>query len=160
VYARWVKQKAIIWFFTRKTYKTDAQPSMINGQTVEPQGHVKILGVVMDARLKYKEHIWRAESRGLEAAMELRHLGGLSTSTARQLFTSTVVPVVDYASNVWMHAFISPPHKIDSGNGPSNYGRTFTHCQTPTHYAEAFLGCETLTNTARHSTRWQSHFEA
>jgi hypothetical protein len=98
-------QKTEIIHFTRKTYKTDTQPFMIKGQTVEPQDRVKLLGVVMDAKLKYKEHIWKAASRGLEAAMELRHLRGLSTSTARQLFTSTVVPVVDYASNVWMHAY-------------------------------------------------------
>ena len=37
--------------------------------------------------------------------MELRHLRGLSTSRTRQLFTSTLVPVVDYASNVLMHAY-------------------------------------------------------
>jgi hypothetical protein len=36
--------------------------------------------------------------------MELRRLRGLSPATARQLFASTVAPVVDYASNVWMHA--------------------------------------------------------
>ncbi|OQE67433.1 hypothetical protein PENNAL_c0172G06587, partial [Penicillium nalgiovense] len=41
---------------------------------------------------------------GLEAAMELRRLRGLTPASARQLFTSTVAPVVDYASNVWMHA--------------------------------------------------------
>jgi ribonuclease HI len=58
----------------------------------------------MDARLKYKEHIARAASKGLEAALELKRLKGLSPPTARQLFVSTVVPVVDYASNVWMHA--------------------------------------------------------
>jgi hypothetical protein len=58
----------------------------------------------MDTRLKYKAHIARAASKGLEAAMELK-LRGLSPSTARQLFTSTVSPVVDYASNVWTHAF-------------------------------------------------------
>jgi hypothetical protein len=76
-------QKTGIIHFTRKTYKTDTQPFMIKGQTIEPQDHVKILGVVMDATLKYKEHIWRVASRGLEAAMELRHLQGLSPSTAR-----------------------------------------------------------------------------
>jgi hypothetical protein len=59
----------------------------------------------MDAKLKYKEYIARVASKGLEAAMELRRLRGLSPSTARQLFTSTVAPVVDYASNVWMHIF-------------------------------------------------------
>ncbi len=37
--------------------------------------------------------------------MELRYLQGLSISTAQRLFTSTVVPVMDYASNVWMHAY-------------------------------------------------------
>ena len=35
--------------------------------------------------------------------MELKRLRGLSPLTARQLFTSMVAPVVDYASNVWMH---------------------------------------------------------
>jgi hypothetical protein len=65
----------------------------------------KILGVMMDTRLRYKEHIVRAASKGREAAMELRRLRGLSPPTARQLFTSTVAPGVDYASSVWMHAF-------------------------------------------------------
>jgi hypothetical protein len=58
----------------------------------------------MDTRPKYKEHIARAASKGLEAAMELRRLRGLTPASARQLFTSTVAPVADCASNVWMHA--------------------------------------------------------
>jgi hypothetical protein len=68
----------------------------------------------MDTRLKYKEYIARAASKGLEAAMELRQLRGLSPSTARQLFTSTVTPVVDYTSNIWMHTF------KDKASGPIN----------------------------------------
>ena len=59
----------------------------------------------MDTRLKYKAHIARAVSKGLEAAMELKQLRGLSPSITWQLFASTVTPVVDYASNFWMHAF-------------------------------------------------------
>ncbi|KAI2955870.1 hypothetical protein CBS147352_10986 [Aspergillus niger] len=97
--------KTAIIHFTPKAYKSDKGPFTVKGQTVEPKDHVKILGVIMDARLKYKEHIARAASKCLEAAMELRRLRGLSPATARQLFTSTVAPVVDYASNVWMHAF-------------------------------------------------------
>jgi hypothetical protein len=96
--------KTAIIHFSPKAYKSDKEPFTIKGQTVEPKDHVKILGVLMDARLKYKEHIARAASKGLEAAMELRRLRGLSPATARQLFTSTVAPVVDYASSVWMHA--------------------------------------------------------
>ncbi|EHK19849.1 uncharacterized protein TRIVIDRAFT_193271 [Trichoderma virens Gv29-8] len=59
----------------------------------------------MDTRLKYKQHIARAASKGLEAALELTRLRGLPTATARQLFSATVAPIVDYASNIWMHAY-------------------------------------------------------
>ena len=135
-------QKTGIIHFTRKTYKTDAQPFMIKGQTVKSQDHVKILGVIMDAKLKYKEHIWKAASRGLEAAMELRHLGGLATSTARQLFTSTVVPVVDYASNVWMHAYkdklVGPINRVQRMAAQAIVG-TFLTVATSVAEAEAHI---------------------
>jgi ribonuclease HI/exonuclease III len=96
-------EKTAIIHFTRKSYKTDDQPFIIKGQAVQPKESVKILGVIMDAKLKYREHMARAASKGLEAVIELRRLKGLSPATARQLFTATVTPVVDYASNVWMH---------------------------------------------------------
>jgi hypothetical protein len=95
--------KTAIIHFTPKAHKSEQEPFTIKGQAIEPKDYVKILGVVMDTRLKYKAYIARAASKGLEAAME--RLRGLSPSTARQLFTSTVALVVDYASNVWMHAF-------------------------------------------------------
>lgn len=100
-------EKTAIIHFTPKTRKSDYEPFTIKGQTVVPKDHVKILGVLMDTRLKYEEHIARA-------AMELRRLRGLSLATARQLFISTVAPVVDYASNVWMHGF------KDKASGPIN----------------------------------------
>ena len=96
--------KTAIIYFAPKAFKLDQEPFTIKGQSVEQKDHSKILGVLMDTRLKYKEHIARAASKGLEVAMELRRLRGLSPATARQLFTSTLAPVVDYASNVWMHA--------------------------------------------------------
>jgi hypothetical protein len=90
-------EKTAIIHFTPKAHKSDSGPFTMKGETVEPSDHVKILGVIMDTRLKYKEHIARVASKGLEAAMELRRLRGLTPATARQLFTSTVAPVVDYA---------------------------------------------------------------
>jgi exonuclease III len=98
-------EKTAIIHFTRKGYKSATEPFTIKGRIVHPKPHVKILGVTMDAKLKYEKHIARAAAKGLEAVLELRRLRGLSAVTARQLFTSTVAPVVDYASNVWMHAF-------------------------------------------------------
>ena len=92
--------KTAIIHFTRKAYKSDTEPFKIKGRRVQPKDHVKVLGVVMDAKLKYKEHIARAATKGLEAVMELRRLRGLSPPTARQLFTATVAPAIDHASNV------------------------------------------------------------
>ncbi|KAL9572236.1 hypothetical protein ACKAV7_003619 [Fusarium commune] len=96
--------KTAIIHFTRKAYKLNSEPFEIRGQLVPPKTQVKILGMIMDSGLKYKEHIARAAAKGLNAAMELQRLRGLTPRTARQLFTATVAPVVDYASNVWMHA--------------------------------------------------------
>ncbi|KAK6206220.1 reverse transcriptase [Colletotrichum tabaci] len=97
--------KTAIIHFTRKEYKPDPEAFTIKGQVVQPQKHTKILGVIMDSGLKYKEHIARASSKGLKAALELQRLRGLSPATARQLFTATVASVVDFASKVWMHAY-------------------------------------------------------
>lgn len=60
--------------------------------------------MLIDAKFKCHKHITRAATKGLEAALEFRRLRGLSPTVARQLFTATVAPTVDYASNVWMHA--------------------------------------------------------
>ncbi|KAK7583226.1 hypothetical protein V3481_012568 [Fusarium oxysporum f. sp. vasinfectum] len=97
-------EKTAIIHFTRYTGRVDSEPFTIKGEKVSPKDQVKVLGVVMDSRLHYKQHMARAATRGLEAAMELKRLKGMAPSTTRQLFTAMVAPVVDYASNVWMHA--------------------------------------------------------
>ncbi|KAI2669704.1 hypothetical protein LCP963914a_9892 [Penicillium roqueforti] len=140
-------EKTAIIHFAPKTRKSDHGPFIIKGQTVIPKDHVKILGVLMDTRLKYKEHIARAASKGLEAAMELRRLRGLSPATARQLFTSTVAPVVDYASNVWMHACkdkaMGPINRVQRVGAQAIVG-TFLTVATSVAEAEAHIA------TARH----------
>jgi len=139
--------KTAIIHFAPKARKVDQEPFKVKDQTVEPQNKVKILGVLMDTRLKYKEHIARTASKGLEAAMELRRLRGLSPATARQLFSSTVAPVVDYASNVWMHAFknksIGPINRVQRVGAQAIVG-TFLTVATRVAEAEAHIA------TARH----------
>jgi hypothetical protein len=93
-------EKTAVIHFTRKPYKSDSEAFTIKEQAVTPKDHAKIFGVVMDAKAKYKEHIAKVAFKGLGAVMELRRLRGLSLSIARQLFTSTVARVVDYASSV------------------------------------------------------------
>ncbi|KAJ6105337.1 hypothetical protein N7523_010147 [Penicillium sp. IBT 18751x] len=92
-------------------------PFIIKGQIVEPKAHVKILGVVIDTRLKYKGHIARAASEGL-------------------------APVVDYASNVWMHAFkntaMGPINRVQMAGAQAIVG-TFLAVATSVAEAEAHI---------------------
>ncbi|WAO97111.1 Hypothetical protein NCS54_01482000 [Fusarium falciforme] len=134
--------KTAIIHFTRKESKSDSEPFVIKGQTVQPKDRVKILGVIMDGGLKYKEHIARAASKGLKAAMELKRLRGLSPATARQLFTATVAPVVDYASNVWMHRcqdrIMGPINRVQRAGAQAIVG-TFSTVTTSVAEAEAHI---------------------
>ncbi|WAO97151.1 Hypothetical protein NCS54_01486500 [Fusarium falciforme] len=96
--------KTAIIHFTRVAERTSDAPFMIKGEEVKPKQKVKILGVVMDTKLRFKQHIAEAASKGLSAAMCLRRLKMLPPHTARQLFVATVAPAMDYASVVWSHA--------------------------------------------------------
>ncbi|KAJ6436037.1 reverse transcriptase [Purpureocillium lavendulum] len=95
---------------TGKSAEANRAPSSIEpwpgpgGATVPPKDTAKVLGVVLDAELRYKQHIAEAAAKGLSVAMQLKSLRGLSPRVARQLFTAAVAPAMDYASNVWTHA--------------------------------------------------------
>ncbi|CAD0055227.1 unnamed protein product [Aureobasidium pullulans] len=65
------------------------------------QGSIKVLGVIMDQGLRFKEHLAEKAGKALKAALALKRLQGLNPSTMRQLFTATVAPVMDYASPIW-----------------------------------------------------------
>jgi hypothetical protein len=97
-------EKTTFIHFTRNPNRTSTAPMTIKGEVVMPKEAAKILGVIMDSKLWYKQHVASAAAKGLTAAMALKRLRMVSPSTARQLFGSTVAPVVDYASNIWMHA--------------------------------------------------------
>jgi hypothetical protein len=102
--ATFESEKTTIIHFTRDSKRTDAAAFTIKDKTVTPTSEARILGVVMDSKLRYKTHMANAATKGLKAAMALRRLRMLSPSTARQLFGATVAPVMDYASTIWMHA--------------------------------------------------------
>lgn len=98
------KAKTILIHFTRRVDRTSTTPFMTKGETITSSNAAKILGVVMNAELRYTQRIANVATKGLRAAMALRRLRMVSPSTVRQLFGATVTPVLDYASNVRMHA--------------------------------------------------------
>ena len=86
--------------FTRNINWTSTTPFIIKGKTVVLKYTVKILGVVIDAELWYKQYIIKVATRGLIAAIALKRLQMVFPLTIRQLFRATVALVVDYALNI------------------------------------------------------------
>ncbi|PWI64620.1 hypothetical protein PCL_09477 [Purpureocillium lilacinum] len=96
--------KTTIIHFTRTKARSSNTSFWVEGLEVKPKDSAKILGVIIDAGLRYREHVASAAAKGLTAAMGLKRLKMLSPGVARQLFKATVALAMDYASNVWMHA--------------------------------------------------------
>jgi len=87
--------------FTRRR-EDDMQSTLtMKGELIHPQNEVKVLGVVLDRKLRFKAHIARAAKKGIAAALALKRLRGTSPKTARRLYTALIAPTMDYASPVW-----------------------------------------------------------
>ena len=101
--ATFESDKTVLVHYTRSASRSSTTPIVIKGEIVAPKSEAKLLGVIMDSELRYKNHIADTAAKGLKAALALKRLKAISPSSARQLFNATVVPIVDYASSVWMH---------------------------------------------------------
>jgi hypothetical protein len=76
---------------------------VIKGEIIASKLEAKLLSVIIDLELRYRNHIADTAAKGLKAALALKRLKAISPSSAQQLFNTTVVPIVDYALSVWMH---------------------------------------------------------
>jgi hypothetical protein len=76
---------------------------VIKSEIIAPKSKAKLLSVIIDLELRYKNYIADIAAKGLKAALALKRLKAISLLSAQQLFNATVVPIVDYALSVWMH---------------------------------------------------------
>ncbi|KAJ5222194.1 reverse transcriptase [Penicillium citrinum] len=72
-----------------------------NGTDIKPSPTAKLLGVVFDQGLRWKEHIQQAIKRATKTTLALSGLRHLRPEQMRQLYQTYVAPIVDYASTVW-----------------------------------------------------------
>ena len=65
-------EKTTVIHFIHKLYKSNLESFIINGEAILPKEYTKILRVIIDTKLKYKEYIAKATSKRLSAIIELR----------------------------------------------------------------------------------------
>lgn len=89
--------------FTRNTRgdRHSDLPLSFKGQAIAPTPRAKLLGVIMDSKLRFRSHVAKAAARAQEAALAVKRLKGLRPKAIRQMVTAVVWPVADYASPVW-----------------------------------------------------------
>jgi hypothetical protein len=97
-------EKTAFFHLTRNKNKLSDLPLIVDGEQIVPKSEIKVLGVLLDQQLRFKEHLIRAGKRGLKAAMALKRLRGLSPKAARILFVSKISPVIAYVSPIWSPA--------------------------------------------------------
>ncbi|PBK82598.1 hypothetical protein ARMGADRAFT_866944, partial [Armillaria gallica] len=80
-------------------------PLMVAGITIKPKESAKYLGVFINAKLTFKEHMEYAEGKGVKAATALTRLAnttsGMLHKFIRCLFIGLVVLRMEYALLAW-----------------------------------------------------------
>ncbi|KAK7021660.1 hypothetical protein R3P38DRAFT_2780859 [Favolaschia claudopus] len=93
----------LIHFVSPRRHKThyNPLPLKLGDIVIQPTETAKLLGVVLDFKLSFRNHVELAQSRGTKAVLALSRIAsptfGLPHSYVRQLFQSVVVPRMEYA---------------------------------------------------------------
>lgn len=73
---------------------------------IKGEPKIKILGVILDQSLKYREHISKARDKEIKAALALKQLKNLRSKITKKLFYSKVTSITDYALQNWRPAAV------------------------------------------------------
>jgi hypothetical protein len=100
--------KTILMHFSRNRKKTSqpSAPLRVGQHEVVATKQERILGVIFDTELRFKNHMSKVKSRGWKNAAQLQRLHHLGPKAARQLFCATVAARTDYAAAVWYSAHL------------------------------------------------------
>lgn len=79
----------------------DLPPLNFQVQVIVPSKTVKLLGVVLDNRMTFKQHIAKVTSKATNQCLAIKRLRGVRPKQARQLYTATVTPILDYCATAW-----------------------------------------------------------
>jgi ribonuclease HI len=94
-------EKTQLIHITRKKSEHDKGFVIMQGTTIRPSVTAKLLGVIFDQELRWKQHVQQVVKRATKVTIAMCGLRHLRPAQMRQLYQACVTPVVDYASTVW-----------------------------------------------------------
>ena len=95
----------------------------MQGTIIHPSATAKLLGVVFDRELRWKEHFQRAIKRATKVNLATGGLRQLRRAQMRQQYQACVTPVLDYASTVGHNPLKDKTHTLPTACGLSSEQR-------------------------------------
>ena len=94
--------------FTWKRKWSLPKPIQVGGITTELSNSVKFLGITLDSKLNFHEHIQNTAKKATANLMQCkRAVGptwGLTPNTCKWIYLATIRPILSYSSVVWVNA--------------------------------------------------------
>jgi ribonuclease HI len=102
-------EKFQLTHFTRSFTRIDTSRAILTEQgEVKPKATCKYLGLTMDAKLRWKEHIEEVRQKATKTVNALSCLGGstwgIGLLDMRRIYEGTALPQMMYACSVWYNA--------------------------------------------------------
>lgn len=103
-------EKYALMHLTRKRAQEERmRPLDLDGFALRPVTHMRVLGLVVDSKLSFKNHCSHLESKMKSSILALTRLTGstwgLPLLSARSVYTMVIRPMLTYASPVWLPLF-------------------------------------------------------
>lgn len=116
-FAKWkiranaIKTQAIVFPFNNRRRRRPTLQLLLEGTPVDFSSSVKYLGVTLDRRLTFREHIAQSRDKAARCLAALYPLIGrrsrLSAANKLLIYKSAIRPIFTYASPVWISAALS-----------------------------------------------------
>lgn len=94
-------EKTELIHLTRRKKEREKGSITMDGQVIPASRTAKLLGVVFDDELRWKDHVQQAVKAATTTALGMGGLRHLRPAQMKQIYQACVVPKLDYASTVW-----------------------------------------------------------
>ena len=102
-----MKKTELIHFHSKKSFnlENEAYSVKIGDAIIQPKDLVKWLGIWLDSKLTFKQHVEKKTTQALKILNQIKRLSnterGLSFQAIRQLYIACISSVADYGVPVW-----------------------------------------------------------
>ena len=109
----WTLKKTNFMLFTPKNFSCLKEIVVINNHPINEVCHIKFLGVIIDNKLKWKDHIdyiSKKIAKGIGVIIKARKV--FDKTTLSSIYNSLILPYIGYCIHIWGNAYQTHLQKL------------------------------------------------